>query len=63
MSRSAPVAASVDPVKIDAFGISLFGDAIFSNDPAAFPHIQEAIKRGLGTADFAGKGYMESNLG
>jgi uncharacterized protein (DUF362 family) len=57
------VAASVDPVKIDAFGISLFGDAIFSNDPAAFPHIQEAIKRGLGTADFAGKGYMESNLG
>ena len=57
------VAASADPVRIDAFGISLFGDAIFSNDPAAFPHIQEAVKRGLGTADFSGEGYMEVNLG
>jgi uncharacterized protein (DUF362 family) len=57
------VAASVDPVRIDAFGISLFGDALFSNDPQAFPHIREAVKRGLGTADFSGEGYMEVNLG
>jgi uncharacterized protein (DUF362 family) len=57
------VAASTDLVRIDAFGVSLFGDAIFSNDPAAFPHIQEAVKRGLGTADFSGEGYMEVNLG
>jgi uncharacterized protein (DUF362 family) len=57
------VAASADPVRIDAFGISLFGDALFSNDPAAFPFIQEAIERGLGRSDFAGEGYMEVNLG
>ena len=57
------VAASADPVRIDAFGISLFGDAIFSNDPGAFPHIEEAVKRGLGRSDFSGEGYMEVNLG
>jgi uncharacterized protein (DUF362 family) len=57
------VAASTDPVKIDAFGISLFGDAIFSNDPEAFPHINEAVKRGLGTPDYSGEGYLETNLG
>jgi uncharacterized protein (DUF362 family) len=57
------VAASTDPVRIDAYGISLFGDAIFSNDPAAFPHINEAVKRGLGTPDYSGSGYMETNLG
>jgi uncharacterized protein (DUF362 family) len=57
------VAASADPVRIDSFGISLFGDSIFSNDPAAFPHIGEAVKRGLGRSDFAGEGYMEVNLG
>jgi uncharacterized protein (DUF362 family) len=57
------VAASVDPVRIDAFGISLFGDALTTTDPAAFPHIGEAVKRGLGTSDFSGEGYMEVNLG
>jgi len=57
------VAASADPVRIDAFGISLFGDAIFSNDPEAFPHIREAVGRGLGRTDFSGEGYMETNLG
>jgi uncharacterized protein (DUF362 family) len=57
------VAASVDPVRIDSFGITLFGDALFSNDPEAFPHIREAVKRGLGSVDWAGKGYMEVNLG
>ncbi|MCK4537841.1 MAG: DUF362 domain-containing protein [Candidatus Krumholzibacteria bacterium] len=61
--RMDTIAASTDPVKIDAFGISLFTDAGFDNDLALFPHISLAEKKGLGTADFAGKGYQEIKLG
>lgn len=57
------VAAGTDPVRMDAFGVTLFGDSIFSNDPMAFPHIEEAVRRGLGSADFKGEGYTEVNLG
>ncbi|HSG29879.1 MAG TPA: DUF362 domain-containing protein, partial [Candidatus Krumholzibacterium sp.] len=57
------VAASTDPVKIDAFGITLFEGAGFDNSPAAFPHIQLAEKKGLGTSDFRGAGFMEFDLG
>jgi uncharacterized protein (DUF362 family) len=57
------VAASVDPVRIDTFGISLFGDNAFDIDREAFPHIEEAVRRGLGSPDFAGEGYIEANLG
>lgn len=57
------IAASTDPVKIDAFGITLFGDAIHGGDPGTFPHIEKARERGLGAADFKGEGFKEVNLG
>jgi uncharacterized protein (DUF362 family) len=57
------VAASADLVKIDAFGVSLFGDALPSTDAASFPHIGMAENRGLGTADYAGAGFKEVTLG
>lgn len=52
------VAASTDPVKIDAFGITLFG-----KDPEEFPHIELGEKRGLGTRDFKSGGFKEVQLG
>jgi uncharacterized protein (DUF362 family) len=52
------VAASVDPVMIDAFGITLFG-----KDPDEFPHIALGEKRGLGTRDFKSGGFKEVQLG
>jgi uncharacterized protein (DUF362 family) len=57
------IAASTDPVKIDAFGISLFGEALPSTDPKTFPHIRIAEERGLGTSDYTGTGFKEVNLG
>jgi uncharacterized protein (DUF362 family) len=57
------VAASTDLVKIDAFGVSLFGDALPSADPASFTHIGLAEKRGLGTAEYSGAGFREVKLG
>ena len=48
------VAACIDPVSIDAFGITLFG-----KDPADFPFIATAEERGLGTADFRAGGFKE----
>jgi uncharacterized protein (DUF362 family) len=52
------VAASVDTVAIDAFGITLFG-----KDPAEFDHIRLGEERGLGTADFTKLGLKEVSLG
>jgi uncharacterized protein (DUF362 family) len=57
------VAASADPVAIDAFGVTLFGDALPSTDYRAFPHIVEAASRGLGSPEFKGAGYREVDLG
>ncbi|MCK4237292.1 MAG: DUF362 domain-containing protein [Candidatus Krumholzibacteria bacterium] len=52
------VAASTDPVKIDAFGITLFG-----KNPTDFPHIKIGEERGLGKSDFRDEGFKEINLG
>jgi uncharacterized protein (DUF362 family) len=52
------VAASADPVAIDAFGITLFG-----RDPAEFEHIRLGEERGLGTADFTKMALKEVSLG
>jgi uncharacterized protein (DUF362 family) len=52
------VAASADPVSIDAFGITLFG-----KKPEDFPMIAIGEKRGIGTGDFKAAGFIETNAG
>jgi len=52
------VAASVDPVRIEAFGVTLFG-----KKPGDFPMISLGEKRGLGTGDFKGAGFVEVDIG
>jgi uncharacterized protein (DUF362 family) len=52
------VAASADPVSIDAFGITLFG-----KKPEDFPMIAIGEKRRIGTGDFKGAGFIEVNIG
>jgi len=52
------VAASADPVRIDAFGVTLFG-----KDPAEFEHVRLGEERGLGTSDVRGAGFTEVSLG
>jgi uncharacterized protein (DUF362 family) len=52
------VAASADPVRIEAYGVTLFGKK--SDD---FPMISIGEKRGLGTDDFRGAGFVEVDLG
>jgi uncharacterized protein (DUF362 family) len=52
------VAASADPVRIDAFGITLF-----DKDPADFGHVRIAEERGLGSSDFRAAGFTEVSLG
>ncbi len=61
--RCDTIAASTDLVRIDAFGITLFGDALPSNDPVDFKHVALAVERGLGTTNFAGAGFKEVTLG
>ena len=51
------VAASTDPVKIDAFGITLFG-----NNPKDFRHIGIGEDRGLGRSDFTSEGFKKIDL-
>lgn len=63
VERLDTIAASTDPVKIDAFGITLFENAGFDNDPASFPHIRLAEQKGLGIADYKSEGFTEVNLG
>jgi uncharacterized protein (DUF362 family) len=52
------VAASADPVGIDAFGVTLFG-----KKPEEFPMIAIGEKRGIGKSDFKGAGFIEVNIG
>jgi len=52
------VAASADPVRIDAFGVTLFG-----KKPEDVPMISIGEKRGLGTGDFRSTGFVEVNIG
>ncbi len=52
------VAASTDPVMIDAFGVTLFG-----KNPEDFPHIKLGEERGLGTRNFKAGGFKEVTLG
>ncbi len=52
------IAASTDPVAIDAFGITLFG-----KDPGEFKHIKLGESRGLGNPEFRGAGFKEIDLG
>jgi len=51
------VAASTDPVRIDAFGITLLGMA-----PEEFRYLKIAAGRGLGRIDFKGSGFKEVKL-
>jgi len=51
------IAASADPVRIDAFGITLLG-----KNPEEFKHLKTARERGLGTIDFKSKGFKEIRL-
>ncbi len=57
------IAASTDLVKIDAFGIGLFGDKYSERGLSGFPHLQLAEKKGLGTSDYKSAGYVETDLG
>ncbi len=52
------IAASADPVRIEAFGVTLFG-----KQPGEFPAIALGEQRGLGTGDFKGTGFVEVNIG
>ena len=52
------VAASADPVRIDAFGVTLFG-----KEPGEFEHVRLGEERGLGTSDFKAAGFTEVSLG
>lgn len=61
--RMDTVAASADPVRIDAFGVTLFEGLLAGAVWTDYPHIVEAQRRGLGTPDFSGEGYREVNLG
>ncbi len=58
VERLDTVAASADPVRIDAFGVTLFGI-----EPADFRPISLGEKRGLGTGEFRGAGFVEVNVG
>jgi uncharacterized protein (DUF362 family) len=52
------VAASADPVRLEAFGITLFGKKIED-----FRAVALAEKRGLGTGDFRSTGFIETSIG
>lgn len=52
------IAASADPVRIEAFGATLFG-----KNPEEFRHIRLGVERGLGSSDFRSEGLEEMELG
>ena len=52
------IAAGADPVRLEAYGISLFG-----KKTEDFRAVELAEKRGLGTRDFRSTGFIEVNLG
>lgn len=57
------IAASTDMVKIDAFGISLFGDIAPFNETSVSEYVKMAEDRGLGSSDFRSAGFKKVNLG
>ena len=63
VERRDTIAASTDLVKIDAFGIDLFGDMFKERNLSGFPHLQLAEKKGLGSSDYRASGYVEIDLG
>lgn len=63
VERRDTIAASTDLVKIDAFGIDLFGDMFKERGLSGFPHLQLAEKKGLGSSDYRANGYVEIDLG
>jgi len=56
------VAACVDPVKIDAWGITILDEAHGGRPPADFAFIRDAEERGLGTSDFRAGAFIEQTL-
>lgn len=52
------IAASADPVSLEAFGMTLFGKSVEDNRA-----IRLGQERGLGSSDFRGKGFVEVNIG
>ncbi|MFO7915458.1 MAG: DUF362 domain-containing protein [Candidatus Krumholzibacteriales bacterium] len=57
------IAASTDPVKIDAFGISLFGDREPFNREYVSRYLKIAEDRGLGSSNYKGTGFKKVTLG
>ena len=57
------IAASTDPVRIDAFGISLFGDREPFNREYVSRYLKIAESRGLGSYDYRAKGFKKVKLG
>jgi len=52
------VAASADPVSLEAFGMTLFGKSADDNRA-----IRLGQERGLGVSDYKGQGFVEVNIG
>ena len=63
VERRDTIAASTDLVKIDAFGIDLFGDKFKKRGLSGFPHLKLVEKKGLGSSDYRTSGYIEVDLG
>ncbi|MBN2071761.1 MAG: DUF362 domain-containing protein [Candidatus Krumholzibacteriota bacterium] len=62
VERRDTIAASSDLVKIDAFGIDLFGEQFREKGLSGFPHLKMAEKKGLGTSDYRTNGYVGLDL-
>jgi len=56
------VAASADPVRIDSFGISLFGDIAPFNQNSVSSYLKMAEDRGLGQTDYKSTGFRKISL-
>jgi uncharacterized protein (DUF362 family) len=56
------VAASTDMVRIDSFGISLFGDKYSNSTIDWFPHLKMASERGLGRINYSQKGFKKLEI-
>jgi uncharacterized protein (DUF362 family) len=57
------IAASTDPVRIDAFGISLFGDREPFNREYVSKYLRIAEDRNLGSSNFRSSGFRKVKLG
>lgn len=56
------VAASIDMVRIDAFGISLFGEKYRNHSRDWFPHLKMASERGLGRINYSQNGFKKLEI-